>query len=358
MRVLVTGNLGYIGTVLGERLRRDGHTVIGLDAGWFADHLVEERPAVDEQHIVDLRQVIGDDPAWLDALLDRIDAVCHLAAVSNDPMADVNPAVTREINVDASLRLAEMARARGVGRFVFYSSCSVYGHADGFVNEQTPPRVLTPYADSKVRMEQALSAMADERFSPVILRNATVFGYSPALRLDLLVNGMAAWALTTGVVRLISTGDAFRPQLHIDDLVEVTAAILRRSDNDYRLLSVGPINVGSAENNHAIAELAEIAADAVPGSVVRADPGAWVDRRSYRVHFELIERLLPEARVKRQVAGSIQELVDHYRRVGLGARTVLDLRLTRLEQLRVAREAGILDEHLRSRPTRPVATAR
>lgn len=358
MRILVTGNLGYIGTRLTPRLRADGHAVVGLDAGWFTRHDVEPADPVDEQHVDDLRQLLADDPARLETLLGGVEAVCHLAAISNDPMADVNPAVTRAVNVDASLELARAARRAGVRRFLFMSSCSVYGDAGGEVDERTPPRVLTPYADSKVRMEDALVELADETFWPILLRNATVFGYAPALRLDLLVNGMAAWALATGVVRLMSTGDAYRPQLHIDDLVDVIAAILRRPDSGHRALVGGPINVGTAANNHAMRELAELVSAAVPGSEVRVDPDAWVDRRSYRPRFDRLAELLPEAPVDRHVADSVDELVAHYRRVGLSPDAVRDLRLTRLAQLRQAREAGILDADLLSRPTRPVAPLR
>jgi nucleoside-diphosphate-sugar epimerase len=358
VRILVTGNLGYIGTRLTPRLRREGHVVIGLDAGWFAGHHVEAPEAVDEQHVADLRRLLDEDAGRLESLLARVDAICHLAAISNDPMADVNPAVTRAVNVDASLGLAHEAKRLGVRRFIFMSSCSVYGDAGGDVDERTPPRVLTPYADSKVRMERALMELADEAFWPILLRNATVFGYSPALRLDLLVNGMAAWALATGIVRLMSTGDAFRPQLHLDDLVDVIAAILRRTDDGHRALVGGPINVGSAANNHGMRELAEMVAAAIPGSEVRVDPDAWIDRRSYRPAFDRLGELLPEARVGRRVAASVDELAAHYRRIGLEPEAVRDLRLTRLAQLRLAREAGILDEDLLSRPIRPVAPLR
>jgi nucleoside-diphosphate-sugar epimerase len=350
VRILVTGNLGYIGPLLVNRLIRDGHEVVGVDAGWFAADLIEPITAPSVQHHHDVRTLVADGEGRrsLAALLEGVDAVCHLAAVSNDPVADVSPEVTAEINFTASARLAEEVKAAGVRRLVFYSTCSVYGDAHGEVDESTPPRILTPYADSKVRLERHLMRLAGDRFWPVIFRDATVFGYSPGVRLDLIVNGMTAWAMTTGVVRLMSTGEALRPQLHVDDLVELTAHVLAEPDERFFHIAGRPINVGLNENNYAIRELAEIVAARIPGAHVRTDPDAWVDRRSYRVRFDLLARLLPEAPLRRLVPASIEELAAAYRRVGLTRHDVESGRLTRLGQLRRAQERGILDAQLRS----------
>ena len=360
MRVLVTGNLGYIGSRLIGRLAARGHELTGLDASWFEGANIEPiaRPAA--QHLADMRDLVSDADGIgrLRAMLDGLDAVVHLAAVSNDPMADLLPFVTNEINYEASARLARVARDAGVRRFLFFSTCSVYGDAAGEVDESTPPRVLTPYADSKLRLERELLRLASADFLPVIFRSATVYGYAPALRLDLIVNGMAAWALTTGVVRLISTGEAFRPQVHIDDLVELTARLLDRDDAGFASIAGHPVNVGANEANYTIRGLAELIADRVPGASVRMDDDAWVDRRSYRVQFDHLTQLVPEVPIRR-VEEAIEPLVAEYRRVGLADCDVRSLRYTRLQQLRQSRLDGTLDDNLRPPvpPTESLQTA-
>lgn len=347
VRVLVTGNLGYIGPRLVDRLLAAGHVVIGVDAGWYTSALAEPVVRPETQYLADLRDLVR--PAQGDQLremLEGVDAVVHLAAVSNDPVADLLPSITHEINLDMSVAFARAARAAGVRRFVFLSTCSVYGDADGEVDESTPPRVLTPYADTKVRFEEALMRLAAPGFEPVILRSATVYGYSPALRLDLMVNGMTAWALTTGIVRLISTGEANRPQVHVDDLVGLISGLLSRDTADFGALAGMPINVGSNQANYTIRELAELVAARVPGAEVRVDDGAWVDKRSYRVRFDRMARLLPGTRI-RSVEDSVAALAGEYRRIALAGRDVRALRYTRLGHLRHARERGIIDEQLR-----------
>ena len=350
MRILVTGNLGYIGPLLVRRLVADGHEVLGLDVGWFAADLVEPitEPAVQHRH--DVRSLVADAAGRrvLAELLEGVDALCHLAAVSNDPVANVSPEVTAEINFTASARLCDAAKAAGVRRLVFFSTCSVYGDAGGEVNEETPPRILTPYAATKVRLEEHLVRIADGDFAPIILRDATIFGYAPGMRLDLILNGMTAWALTTGVVRLMSTGEALRPQLHVDDLVELSGHLLSLPESRFAALAARPINVGRDDNNFAIRELAQIVASHVPGATVRTDADAWIDHRSYRVSFDLLGRLIPEAPIRRSVPDSIEPLADAYRRVGLTRGDVESERFTRLGQLQRAQQRGILDAQLRS----------
>ena len=350
MQILITGNLGYIGSRLVSRLAASGHELTGLDASWFAGANVEPIARPQVQHTADIRDLVSDVDGIrrLRTMLDRVDAVVHLAAVSNDPMADLLPSVTYEINYEASVRFARAARDAGVRRFFFFSTCSVYGDATGVVDESTPPRVLTPYADTKLRLERELQRLASSNFLPIILRSATVYGYAPALRLDLIVNGMAAWALTTGVVRLISTGEAFRPQVHVDDLVELTTRLLDRDEAGLAAIAGHPLNVGANEANYTIRALAELVATRVSGASVRLDDGAWVDRRSYRVRFDRLEQLVPEVAIRR-VEETIDPLVAQYRRVALADGDVRELRFTRLKQLRQLRLDGVLDDNLRAR---------
>ena len=348
VRVLVTGNLGYIGPRLVQRLLDTGNDVVGLDAGWYADAHVEEIARPEVQHRADVRDLVTDGAGQrqLRHMLEGVGAVVHLAAVSNDPVADLLPSLTHDINFEASARFAHLVRDAGIGRFVFLSTCSVYGDANGEVDETTPPRVLTPYADTKVRMEAVLQRMASSRFLPAILRSATVYGYAPALRLDLIANGMVAWALTTGVVRLISTGDALRPQVHIDDLTDLVVHLLGRDTGSFAEVAGSPLNVGANAANYSIRGLAELIASRVPGANVRMDEGAWVDKRSYRVRFDRLATLVPGVKI-RLVEDAVPELVARYRRIGLNASDVRELTYTRLTQLRRLREAGILDEQLR-----------
>lgn len=353
MQVLVTGNLGYIGSRLIARLAARGHELTGLDASWFAGANIEPIAHPRVQHTADIRDLVSDRDGLgtLRTMLDGVDAIVHLAAVSNDPMADLLPSVTHEINYEASMRFAHAARDAGIRRFFLFSTCSVYGDATGEVDETTPPRVLTPYADTKVRLERELQGLASSDFLPVIFRSATVYGYAPALRLDLIVNGMTAWALTTGVVRLISTGEAFRPQVHIDDLVELTSQLLDRDEAGLAAIAGTPINVGANEANYTIRGLAELIASRVLGAAVRMDDGAWVDRRSYRVRFDRLKELVPEVPMRR-VEDAIDPLVAEYRRVALADGDVRELRYTRLQQLRQLRSDGVLDDNLRGVPSK------
>jgi nucleoside-diphosphate-sugar epimerase len=351
MRVLVTGNLGYIGPALVARLRMDGHDTVGLDAGWFIHANAEPPDLPDVQFFADLRQLVDGSPESrrrLAQVLDDVDAVCHLAGLSNDPLSNLDRSLTEAINFAASAALADEVKRAGIERFVFYSSCSVYGAAADEVDEASPTGPLTAYAETKLALEDHLRRLANDRFRVALFRNATVYGYAPALRLDLLVNGMTAWALTTGIVRLMSTGDALRPQLHIDDLVDLTAFVLA---DDERLASISaqPLNVGSTAANYSIREIAEIVAGRVPNAVVRLDDDAWVDTRSYRVSFDRLLSSLDDFQVHREMAASIPEIAQRYLEVGLSEADVRSLRFTRLRQLQRSQELGRLDAALHPR---------
>src|SRR3954470_1890983 len=260
MRVLITGHQGYLGTVMVPVLRDAGHDVTGLDCGFFANCILGPAPADPPDIRVDLRDVRPEQ-------LDGFEAVIHLAALSNDPLGNLDPALTREINFEATVRLAEAAREAGVRRFIFASSCSMYGTAttDVAVDESAPLQPLTAYAESKVRSEEALSKLATDAFSPVFMRNATVYGASPRLRIDLVLNNLVGWAYTTGVVRVLSDGTPWRPLLHVRDLASAAVAILAAPRD---LVHNEPFNIGRDLENYRVKELAEIVRDAVTGSTL------------------------------------------------------------------------------------------
>ena len=256
MRVLVTGHHGYIGSVLAPLAAAAGHEVTGLDSFFYRGcdlgPPVEWIPALDR----DVRDVATTD-------LTRFDAVVHLAALSNDPVGDLNASWTYDINLDGSVNLARRAKEAGVKRFVFASSCSMYGAAAGdeLVTEQAPLRPLTAYAESKVRAEEALFELADDDFVPVSMRNATAYGASPRLRLDIVLNNLVGWAHTTGKVKLQSDGSAWRPLVHVRDITAVAIALL---DAPAPVVRAQAFNIGSAEQNYRIRDLAEVVREVMP----------------------------------------------------------------------------------------------
>lgn len=318
MRVLVTGHRGYIGAVLTPMLCEAGHQVVGLDPDLFAG--CDFGPPVSAhgpsgERIVEIRKDLRDVTA---RDLEGVDAVLHLAGLSNDPLGDLDPDLTYEINERASLELARLAREAGVSRFVFSSSCSTYGAAgEDLLDETADFNPVTPYGRSKVRVEEGLSELADSAeggFSPVYLRNATACGVSPRLRLDLVLNNLVGWAHTTGKVRLLSDGSPWRPLVHIED---ISRAFLAALDAPREAIHDQAFNVGRTDENFRIRELAEIVADVVPGCVVEVADDAGPDTRTYRVDFSKIERTLPSFRPRWTVRRAAQELHDAYRRVGL-----------------------------------------
>ncbi len=318
MRVLVTGHRGYIGAVLIPMLLETEHEVVGLDTDLFAgcdfgpplDFQAEGRGRVREveKDLRDVERADFDD-------LEGIDAVIHLAGLSNDPLGDIDPDLTVEINERASIRFARLAKEAGVERFVFASSCSTYGAAgDALLDETAAFNPVTPYGRSKVRMEEALGAMADDGFSPTYLRNATACGVSPRLRLDLVLNNLVGWAHTTGKVRLLSDGSPWRPLVHIEDISQAFLAVLaapRETIHDQAF------NVGRTDENFRIRELAEIVAETVPGCEVEIAEGAGPDKRTYRVDFGKIERGLPGFAARWTVRRTARELYEAYCRIGL-----------------------------------------
>jgi nucleoside-diphosphate-sugar epimerase len=338
MRVLVTGHHGYIGSVLAPHLAEAGHEVTGLDTGFYRGCDFGPGAVPVESRIADVRDVTPDDLAGFDAIV-------HLAALSNDPLGDLDPSLTAHINGDGTLRVARAAREAGVRRFVFASSCSMYGAAgtDDALNEEAPLRPLTPYAESKVRAEEGLFALAGPDFVPVSMRNATVFGVSPRLRLDIVLNNLAAWAHTTGRIRLLSDGTAWRPLVHVRDVGKAALALLEAPDEQIRGEA---FNVGTDEQNYLVRELAEVLAE-VTGCEIEIAEGSSADSRSYRVDFSKLVQTFPGLELEWNAERGARELVDAYREVCLTSEAFEGNRYIRLRRLRALLDNGELDAELR-----------
>jgi nucleoside-diphosphate-sugar epimerase len=277
--------------------------------------------------------------------LEGFDAVVHLAALSNDPLGNLNVGLTYDINHKASVRLAELAKASGVKRFVFSSSCSTYGAAgDNFLDEDAALNPVTAYGESKVLVERDLARLADERFTPTFMRNATAYGVSPRLRLDIVLNDLVASAYITGRVYIKSDGTPWRPIVHIRDIVAAVIAVL---DAPQKVVHNQTFNVGQTEENYRIRELADIVAQTVPGCRVEYAPGGGPDKRCYRVSCEKIRRMLPGFRPQWTARQGAQELYDAYRTMGLTADDLRLGRYLRISHIQRLLEAGRLDTSLR-----------
>jgi len=338
MRVLVTGNLGYIGTVLTPLLEQAGHEVIGLDSDLYQQCTFgKDLPKV-PQIKKDIRDITRKD-------LQGYDGVIHLAALSNDPLGNLNPDLTMEINHKASVRLARLAKQAGVKRFLFSSSCSTYGAAgDDLTTEESPFNPVTPYGQSKVLVEKDLSKLADDAFCPVFLRNATAFGYSPRLRFDLVLNNLVAWATTTGNIYLKSDGTPWRPLVHVEDISRAFLACLEAPQE--RVLNQA-FNVGRTEDNYRIKELAEIVARVVPDCVVEYAPDAGPDKRTYRVSCEKIQRTLPTFQPQWDAQKGAKELYNAYVDFGLKMDEFEGPSFKRIQHIKLLLAEGKLDKNLR-----------
>lgn len=340
MRVLVTGHHGYIGSVLMPLLVEAGHEAVGLDSDLFEACTLGAPP--DESRWRSLRKDLRDVEA---RDLEGFDAIVHLAALSNDPLGDLNPDLTYDINLEGSLRLARHAREAGVGRFLFSSSCSNYGAAgDELLDERSELQPLTPYAISKVRLEEELSDLAADSFSPVYLRNATAYGVSPRLRVDIVLNNLVAWAVTTGRIVLQSDGTPWRPIVHVEDIARVFVHLL---DAPRAAVHAQSFNVCSSAENYRIRELAEIVAETIPGCAVTFAANAGPDARNYRVSGDKLARAFPELRMKWTARAGARELYDAYRAAGLDRETFEGPRFKRLAHIRRLLAAGELTADLR-----------
>lgn len=341
MRVLVTGHNGYIGSVMVDVLVRAGHDVVGLDTYLFeACTLGPERTQVPAIR-ADIRNLEVSQLAGFDAVI-------HLAALSNDPLSNLNPQITYDINHLASVRLAELAREAGVERFLFASSCSLYGVAanDGLLAEDAAFNPITPYGESKVLVERDVTKLATDDFSPVYLRNATAYGMSPRLRADVVVNSLVGFAVTTGEIFIQSDGTPWRPLVHIED---ISRAFLAALEAPRELIHNRAFNVGRSQENYQIRDIADMVLAVVPGSKVIYAPDGAPDLRCYRVNCDEIARVLPAFKPRWTVADGVRELYEAYRAGGLTYDTFAGdgSRYLRIKQLQRLQASGRLDEQLR-----------
>ena len=345
MRVLVAGDRGYIGAVLVPFLRGAGHQVDGLDVGLYEGCDFGPAPeGIGARLPRDMRDAEASQ-------LVGYDAVICLAALSNDPLGDLKPTATYSINHEGTLQLARAAKKAGIERFLFASSCSLYGAAGSqAVAEDAELFPVTPYGETKVTAERDLSLLADDAFSPTFLRNATAYGASPRLRLDIVVNNLTAVAMTTGQVRLQSDGSPWRPLVHIEDISRAFLAVL---EAPRELIHDEAFNVGRAEDNVQVKDIADLVRDAVPGSEVSLAADAGPDLRNYRVDFSKLTDTFPGLDLRWRVRDGVDELTEAYATHGLTYDDFMSARFVRLRRIRALLSVGLVDENLRRQTSEP-----
>jgi nucleoside-diphosphate-sugar epimerase len=341
MRILLTGDKGYIGAVMVPMLIQEGHTITGLDSDWFElsafSPLLKDIPSRKK----DLRDLEVSD-------LEGFDAVVHLAGLSNDPLGDLNPTLTYDINHLASVQLAKLAKEAGVKRFLFSSSCSTYGAAasEDLLDETAKFNPVTPYGRSKVLVEQDVAKLADAEFCPTFLRNATAYGVSPRLRFDLVLNNLVAWAHATKRIYIKSDGTPWRPIVHIADISRAFIAVLNAPMD---LVNNQAFNVGRSDENYQIRDLAEIVNETIPGCSVEYAKDGSPDTRCYRVDFSKINRVLPEFKPQWTARKGAKELYDAVRGAGLQLEDFEGPRYKRISHIQELLNSGRLDSNLRWR---------
>jgi len=340
-RVLLTGSAGYIGTVMTAMLKEGSYFVVGLDNEWFGANTLfdlSENNIPDRNMRKDIRNVSIED-------LQGIDAVIHLAGLSNDPLGEINPALTDEINYKATVRLAELSKRAGVKRFVFASSCSIYGisASDKPIDESGRLNPLTAYARAKVDAENGIAALADNGFHPVFMRNATVYGLSPRLRLDLVVNNLSAWAYVTGEIAIMSDGTPWRPIVHIRDFCAASIAALEAPIDN---IHCEVFNVGTDGSNYQVKDIAMVIKEFVPKAEIKILNRTGPDERTYKVDFSKIKNRLPEFKPKWSLTQGVEELLGAYREHSLTKDGFDSDKYFRIRTIRSLIEAGTINTEL------------
>jgi len=338
MRILITGTEGYIGSVMGPKIAELGHDVVGLDSGFYREGWLYNTkysylpPCVGK----DIRHITTDD-------LKGFEAVVHLAELSNDPLGQLHEAVTYQINHAGSVELAKKCKAAGVSRFVYTSSCSVYGvGSDDFKSEESEPNPQTAYARCKVLVEQDVSKLADDSFSPTFLRNATAFGLSPRMRFDIVLNNLAGLACSTKEIRMISDGSPWRPLVHVLDICDAVACTL---DAPRTVVHNEVINVGDSGQNYRVREIAQIVSDAFPGCGLTMGSSNG-DNRSYRVSFDKIKTLFPKFKCRRDATAGAHQFRELFERIQMPADVFEFRAFTRLKQIEHLINTGQVDQGL------------
>jgi nucleoside-diphosphate-sugar epimerase len=348
MKVLLTGHAGYIGTVLAPMLLARGHDVVGCDTDLFRRCTYGADPLALPNLGLDVRDLRTRHLAGFDAII-------HLAGLSNDPLGDLDPQLTIAVNAAASFALASAAREAGVARFVFSSSCSSYGAAPGddFLDETAPLRPATPYGRSKVLSEELITTLADDEFTPVFLRNATVYGASPRLRFDLVVNNLTAWAFAEKLVYLKSDGMAWRPLVHVEDVCRAFVTVLEapreKVHNDC-------FNIGQTEENYRVRDVAQIVGEELPEAKIQFGEGAGADIRNYRVDCSKFFARFPDVRFAWDVRSGVRQLIEVFTENGLGVDHFEGARYQRIAHLRMLMEKELVRPDLRP-ATLPTAVA-
>jgi nucleoside-diphosphate-sugar epimerase len=338
-KIIVTGHNGFIGPHLVRLLKELGYFVKGIDTNYFDDSCrFSDQVKPDEELIKDVREINKSD-------LEGAYAICHLAGLSNDPMGDLNPNLTFDINHKASVRLAKLSKEVGIEKYIFMASCSMYGIAGGDLplDETAEFAPVTAYAISKVNTEKDVKPMGDENFSVTFMRNATAYGLSPKLRLDLVVNNLVGWAMTTGEIRIMSDGSPWRPLIHAEDIARATVAVVEAPKEQVNGKS---FNVGQNSENFQIKDIAKIVGEVIPGCKVVITGEHGGDSRSYRVNFSKIEKELPGFKPKWKLKAAVEDIYNGYKVFGMNNEYFNGKNFIRLKQLDYLTSKEFVDDNL------------